>query len=96
MSTLSNDHLGEADGYERVNVTIYGPYKREVHEDKITRSFLSGLIMRRDRPKPHELKKVTFKRFKGGIVYRLYIQRDPCPVRYTGAICPVCRKVHLK
>lgn len=93
MSTLSNDHLPMEDGFERIDVTIYGPWK----VDPVDHEYLSGMVMRVDRPRPHEIKEVRVAKLDGGIRFKLFIKRDPCPVRYfTGATCPICRKPHSK
>lgn len=91
MSTLSNDHLGEAEGYERIDVTIYGPWK----VDPVDNDYLSSMVMRANRPKPHEIKKVEALKLDKGIRFKLYVKRDPCPVKFFGGpLCPICRAPH--
>lgn len=92
MSTLSNDHLGEEDGYERIDITIWGPWR----VDPVDNEYLSAMVMRVNRPKPHEIKQAVAVKLKGGIRFKLFVKRDPCPVRYTGEKCPICRKPHPK
>ncbi len=89
MTTLSNTHLGlNEKGFDVIDVEIYGltdilPIPEQV----------AGLVMRVDRPKPHEVKRVEVISHRRWTVYRLFVKKDPCPVRWVG-ICPLCRKEH--
>ena len=98
---LWNDSLPNQEGYERLDIVVHklswATHTDEWANSEEGRRHLAGLILNTRGPLLHEIKLIvavcanreTHKRF------RLFIQRDPCPVLFFGGVhCPICGGTH--
>lgn len=97
--SLWNDHLPDYDGQEVIDVVIFrlsvAQCTDEWANSEEGRSSLANLITEVNSPKAHEIKRVMTKEEGSFKRFRLFIERDPCPVLFLGGkVCPLCGGTH--
>lgn len=57
---------------------------------------LVGMVLNVRRPKVHEVRAIVVIPDKDFKRFRIFFERDPCPVIFFGGtdVCPMCREVH--
>lgn len=93
--SLGNTHLGEQDGYELVDVH-FSRTSVFSKDRSPTIPTLCDFVMRAGYPKASEVKRVKQLDSPDGRSFRLYIQREPCPVMLLPGQdkCPICGEEH--
>lgn len=58
--------------------------------------FLTGMVLNVVRPKAHEVRAIVVMPKVGHMTrFRIFFERDPCPVIFLGGdVCPMCGEKH--